>query len=105
MGSKNSNVTTQLTEHDKKLLNEMAVLCDGFLSRELDLKSLVTGLQGLLDAGDFPDKELRDRWYSLWLPLEIRNATGELRWSADAAREAQALRSYIYDGLNLLRQN
>ena len=46
------------------------------------------------------DKELRDRWYSLWLPLEIRNATGERDWSPDAAREVEVLRSYIYDALN-----
>jgi hypothetical protein len=91
------SVKTQLTDHDKKLLNEMVVLCNWFLDRELDLKSLVTRLTGLLDAGDFPEKELRDRWYSLWLPMEIRNATGEHNWSADAAREAQILRSYIND--------
>lgn len=78
----------------------MAVLCDRFLDRELGLKSLVTGLQGLLDAGDFRDQELRDRWYSLWLPLEIRNATGEVEWSPDAAHEVEALRSYIHEGLS-----
>ena len=90
----------QLTEHDKKLWNAMAVLCDQFLNGEIDLQSLVSGLQGRLDAGDFRDKELRDRWYSFWLPLEIRNATGERDWSPDAAREVAELRSYIYDGLN-----
>jgi hypothetical protein len=90
---------TQLTAHERKLWHEMALLCDRFLNREVDLKSLVTGLEGLLDAGDFREKELRDRWYSLWLPLEIRNATGELDWSADAASEVEALRSYIYDAV------
>ena len=92
-------MNAQLTEHDKKLWNEMAVLCDRFLRRELGLKALVSGLQGLLDAGDFRDKDLRDRWYSLWLPLDIRSATGETEWSADAAGEVEAMRSYIHDGL------
>ena len=76
----------RFSEHDKKLWTEMANLSERFLNRQISLKSLVTGLEGLLDAGEFGDKELRDRWYSFWLPLEIRNATGEVEWSADAAR-------------------
>lgn len=90
----------QFTEHDRKLWNEMGELCDRFLKRELGLKSLVASLQGLLDAVEVCEKALRERWYSLWLPLEIRNATGEVDWSPDAAREVQALRTYINDCLN-----
>jgi hypothetical protein len=85
----------RFSEHDQKLWTEMANLSERFLNRQISLKSLVTGLEGLLDAGEFGDKELRDRWYSFWLPLEIRNATGEVEWSADAAREAEALRKFI----------
>ena len=77
----------------------MADLCERFLNRQTNLKSLVAGLEGLLDAGEFGDKELRDRWYALWLPLEIRTATGEVEWSPDAAREAEALCSYLHDAI------
>ena len=89
----------QFTEHDRKLWSDMAVLCDRFLRHEVGMQALVTGLQGLLDAGEFGDKELREQWYSLWLPLEIRNATGEAGWSPDAAGEVRALRAYISDAL------
>ena len=89
----------RFSDHDKKLWSEMADLCERFLNRQASVKSLVTGLEGLLGAGEFGDKELRDRWYSFWLPLEIRNATGEVGWSPDAAREAEAMRTFIYDAI------
>jgi len=73
----------------------MVDLCQRFLQREIDLRELVNGLEGLLDAGEFRDQSLRKRWYSMWTPLEIRNATGEIDWSPEAAREVSALKTFL----------
>lgn len=38
------------------------------------LSTLVTDLEGLLDAAGGADRRFVERWYELWTPLEIRNA-------------------------------
>jgi len=69
-----------LTELDRKLWSDMVVFCDRFLAREIRLRALVDGLEGLLNAGSFEDQSLRKRWYEPWTPLEVRNAMGEADW-------------------------
>src|SRR5207237_9635273 len=59
-----NSMNVQFSEHDKRLLIEMENLCRNFLDRQASLKSVVTGLEGLFDAGEFNDRELRERWYS-----------------------------------------
>ncbi len=73
----------------------MIALCDRFLGREINLRTLVDGLEGLLNAGSFEDQSLRKRWYELWTPLEVRNAMGDADWSLGAKEETEALRSFL----------
>ena len=47
---------------------------EGFRKGELQYYDFVGELEGALDAGEFQDKELVNKWYDYWTPLEILRA-------------------------------
>jgi hypothetical protein len=48
---------------------------EDFRKGKIQYSTLVYGLEGALDAGDFKDKTLVGQWYDYWTPLEILSAT------------------------------
>lgn len=42
---------------------------------KIGYSEMVGVLEGALDAGDFKDMDIRNKWYDLWTPLEIARAT------------------------------
>lgn len=59
---------------------------------------LVYDLEGSLDAGDFENKELIERWYKFWGPLEILYATKGENVSIESANK------YVLDMQSFLKE-
>lgn len=65
----------EMTNHQKRLWQDMIVLIQRYLNEETnDFYDLVGKLEGALDAADIKDKELVSKWYDFWAPLETRRA-------------------------------
>ena len=47
---------------------------ENFREGKLDYFALVGALEGALDAGEFKNQSLIEKWYNLWTPLEILRA-------------------------------
>lgn len=84
-----------LSDHQKRILNEMLLLCKRYLSGEITLSSLVTQSEGLLDAGEFNDDEMREKWYDLWTPLETRRVVEYQQNSIEAIGEVNRFARFI----------
>lgn len=64
------------TELQSKLLIGMLDSIDNFREGKLSYSTLIYGLEGALDAGEFHDNEIFvKRWYDYWTPLEILYST------------------------------
>lgn len=52
----------------------ISIIAD-FRNEKIQYSSLVYGLEGALDAGEFKCDALIKEWYDYWTPLEILSAT------------------------------
>lgn len=53
-----------------RLWCKMLDLIDEFRRGELKYYEFVGALEGALDAGEFRDRDIVQRWYDAWTPLE-----------------------------------
>ena len=60
----------KFSEHQSRLLCDMLKLIEDFQKGNIQYFKLVYGLEGILDAGEFEDKNFINQWYDLWVPLE-----------------------------------
>lgn len=66
---------TTLTEHQRRLWQEMVDLIQSYLNGESsDFYTMVGKLEGALDASEIKDSSIVNGWYDLWTPLETRRA-------------------------------
>lgn len=65
---------TALGDHQSRLWQRMLQLIEDFRQGKVSYYDFVGALEGALDAGEFKDKDLIDRWYDLWTPLETVRA-------------------------------
>jgi hypothetical protein len=63
-----------LNQLQLKLLNSMISTIEDFRKERIQYSTLVCGLEGALDAGDFKNETFVRQWYDYWTPLEILNA-------------------------------
>jgi hypothetical protein len=63
-----------LNEHQSRLLRKMLQLVEQFRQGGLKYYDFVGALEGTLDAGEFRDQNLVNKWYDLWTPLESMRA-------------------------------
>lgn len=68
-----------MTEHQRRLWQEMISLIDSYSQGRIDFDALVGRLEGALDAGEFSDPDLVRRWYDVWTPLEVHRAAERLK--------------------------
>lgn len=61
---------TALNEHQSRLWRRMLQLIEEYKQGTLNYYEFVGALEGALDAGEFRDKALVQRWYEFWTPLE-----------------------------------
>ncbi len=62
-------------EHQSRLWRRMLKFIEDFREGKMQYFNLVYELEGALDAGEFKDKELIEKWYDFWMPFEILYAT------------------------------
>lgn len=65
---------TILSDHQSRLWQGMLQLVEEFQQGKLSYYEFVGKLESALDAGEFKDRDLIDRWYDVWTPLEIARA-------------------------------
>jgi hypothetical protein len=76
----------------------MIQLVDVYQAGGMDPPRLVGELEGALDAGDFREQALVQRWYELWGPLEVHGAVrGSRAAVADVAEDLAALRCWLVE--------
>ncbi len=63
-----------MNEHQKRLWKQMINLIDQYRKGQVKYSNFVGELEGALDAGEFKDNEMINKWYDLWTSLEIMNA-------------------------------
>ncbi len=64
----------KMNEHQKRLLKQMINLINQYRKGQVKYSNFVGELEGALDAGEFKDNEMIEKWYDLWTNLEIMNA-------------------------------
>lgn len=74
----------------------MLELIEAYRIDQIRYSVLVNGLEGILDASEIRDKDLIERWYDLWGPLEIRNALdGDKVSREEVAAELDAMDFFL----------
>jgi hypothetical protein len=74
----------------------MLQLIEEFRSGKLKYYEFVGALEGTLDAGEFRDKDLVERWYDFWTPLEIvRAENGNSVLVEDVEKYVSAMEAYL----------
>ncbi len=67
-----------LNIHQKNIINSMVKLTEQYLDSKITYANLVSSLEGAIDASEINDKELIDKFYEYWTPLEIMNSEQEI---------------------------
>ena len=63
-----------MDERQSRLWHRMIQLIEEFRQDKVKYYKFVSDLEGALDAGEFLDKRLIDKWCDRWTPLEIARA-------------------------------
>lgn len=88
-----------MTEHQRRLWEEMIGLIDSYSRGEIDFGSLVGRLEGALDAAEFSDRQLVERWYDAWTPLETHRAVrGSVVPISEVRASVEAMRRFLVQG-------
>ena len=87
----------KMTDHQKQLWQSMIDSIQQFINGETcDFYGLVGDLEGMLDASEIKNKELVERWYDFWTPLEIRRSIeGNDIEKKNAMQELVALQIFL----------
>lgn len=87
----------EMNEHQRRLWLSMIDKIQSFIEGENDdFYGLVGELEGALDAGEFKNEELIERWYDVWTPLEIRRSIeGNNVKRVDAIQELETMKEYL----------
>jgi hypothetical protein len=89
----------------------MVELIDLYKLGQIGFSQFVGELEGAMDAAEFKNKELMEKWYDFWTPLEIlRAALGNEVTYEQAATEIEAmqrflLESRVVEGFLVVRKN
>ncbi len=85
-----------LNDHQVRLWRRMLQLIEEFRCGKLKYYEFVGALEGALDAGEFRDKDLVDKWYDFWTPLEIVRAQNGSRVDVeDVEKYVSAMEAYL----------
>lgn len=87
-----------MTEHQRRLWNEMIGLIDAYSGGEIEFGALVGGLEGALDAAEFSDRDLVKRWYDAWTHLETHRAVrGPVVPISEVTASVEAMRRFLIE--------
>lgn len=78
----------------------MLDMIESYRNGVISFPRLVGELQGALDAGEFQDAALVERFYDFWQPLEITNAVkGQNATHEEVARDVEAMQNFLLEHL------
>lgn len=83
------------SDHQRRLWQQMLQIIEDYLSKKILFSEMVGNLEGALDAGDFKDANIREKWYDLWTPLEISRATGEDSNGPDVQKNIFKMKNFL----------
>jgi|SRR5882672_11269553 len=90
----------QMNEHQHRLWLRMLKMIERYREGAISLPQLVGELEGALDAGEFRDPALIDRFYDFWGPLEITNAVkDDTATYEEVAKDVEAMQNFLLEHL------
>lgn len=89
-----------MNEHQHRLWLRMLEMIESYREGAISFSDLVGELEGALDAGEFKNGELIDRFYDFWGPLEITSAVkGQNATHEEVARDVEAMQNFLLEHL------
>lgn len=89
-----------MNAHQHRLWSRMLRVIDKFRDGTISFPQLVGELEGAVDAGEFRDSALVERFYDIWEPLEITNAVrGDTTTYAEVATDVAAMQDFLLEHL------
>ena len=89
----------KFSDHQRRIWQQMLQIIEDYLSEKILYAEMVGNLEGALDAGDFKDENIREKWYDLWTPLEIFRATeGDVN-EADVKKNISKMQNFLEEVL------
>jgi Immunity protein 26 len=83
-------------EQQSRLWCNMISSIEDFRKGRIQYSTLVYGLEGTLDAGEFKDENIVEQWYDYWTPLEILSATkGDSVTVKDVERYLSVMETFL----------
>jgi hypothetical protein len=83
-------------KQQSKLWYSMISTIEDFRNEKIQYSTLVYGLEGALDAGEFENKTIVEQWYDYWTPLEILSATkGDSVTIEDVDKYLSAMETFL----------
>jgi hypothetical protein len=90
----------EMNEYQHRLWLRMLEVIESYRTRAISFSQLVGELQGALDAGEFRDTALVERFYDFWQPLEITNAVrGNDATYEEVVRDVEAMEHFLIEHL------
>ena len=89
----------EMNEHQHRLWLSMLEMIEDYRKGAVSFPQLVGQLEGALDAGEFRDERLVERFYDFWQPLEITNAVRENATYQEVAQDVEAMERFLLEHL------
>jgi hypothetical protein len=90
----------EMNEHQHRLWLSMLKMIEDYRKGAVSFPQVVGQLEGALDAGEFRDERLVERFYEFWQRLEITNAVrGNAVTYEEVAEDIDAMQHFLLDHL------
>jgi len=87
---------TKFNEHQSRLWRGMLKSIEDFRQGKLNYFDFVGALEGALDAGEFREKILVEKWYDVWAPLEsVRAQKGNHVTVREVSKYLSAMETFL----------
>jgi hypothetical protein len=95
----------KFNEHQTNLWVAMLESIGKYRKGELCYSELINGLEGAYQVGEFKEYDIIEKWFDLWIPLEILSATkGDNTTIGDANKYLLAMEIFLKSKTDLLIQ-
>lgn len=88
-----------MNDHQHRLWLRMLKMIERYREGAISLPQLVGELEGAMDAGEFREATLVDRFYGFWGPLEITHAVKGDATYEEVAKDVQAMENFLLEHL------
>jgi hypothetical protein len=89
-----------MNEHQHRVWLRMLEMIESYRKGAVSFPQLVGELEGALDAGEFRDAALIEKFYDFWQPLEITNAVrGDDVTYEEVAENVETMQRFLLEHL------